>query len=383
MTANWLFQIPEAPSFEDQKRILASRLEADPGARAISDEEAETFLASAHALVFSPPNVLATFAKLFGMPGRVTTESFKRHLILVVLRSWRETRTKEVLLVVRTSIYYRDLGAANDKFARLELEDLVGAYYRKHNLIWLIHLLRLTNRADLIPHFLDRLDEFARDYYPMMLDVGRLMIRRIVDRVSPPAERSGANQPGTSLKAKLREQAHSTSQAKRELERQRQVNARQERWRKAKEAALQAYVESVRQEVAVLAAQLVETERVHADEEAALWERHRLRLAGLAAEESEAEAAFAQALTAETIALPLANLRVALRGAWSTAERHLIESAGGQLVNERPDLILALGEQGEDRPASGHFFTPETGPAALERLLHRRILQQITRFRPG
>jgi hypothetical protein len=382
MSANWLFQIPEAPTLDDQIEILEARLEADPGARAISAEEAETFLASAHALVFVHPNMLATWAKLFGMRGNVTNEGFKRHLILVILKSWREPRTKEVLLVMRSGIYHRDLGAAHDKFARLEISDLVGAYYRQHNLIWLTHLLRLTNRAEQIPSFLDRLDEFAREIYPFYLNVGRLMIRRIVDRVGSTTERPGVKNPGTNLKAKLREQVRGAFQTKRELERQKQANARQERWRKAKEVTLEAYVESIRQEVAAAEARLVETESRQVDEESALRERHRRRLTELATEGAEEEAAFARALTAQTAALPLADLRIALRGPWSTAERAVIESAGGQLVQERPDLTLVLGAHGEDRPASGQFCTMETGAAALERLLHRRILPQITRFRP-
>jgi hypothetical protein len=213
--------------------------------------------------------------------------------------------------------------------------------------------------------------------------VGRLMIRRIVDGVSEQGSQSpkAANQ----LKAQLRQKAKGTKQIERAMREQQASLARQGRWRKAKEGSLEAYLTGVQHEVAAAAVQLAETEGRLAEEEAGLLAEQAAQLAEVAAETAALRAAFAQQLRAGTTSWPLSGLRIALVGEWGEPERLLIETAGGQLVPtpaEQPDLVLRLGQAGVDQPTAGLFYTPEAGPAALERLLHRRILPQITRFRP-
>ncbi|HLO03717.1 MAG TPA: hypothetical protein VK191_11455 [Symbiobacteriaceae bacterium] len=272
----------------------------------------------------------------------------------------------------------KGLGSDNEVTTSLPIEDLVEAYYQGHMVVWLCHLLRLSDRSDQIPDFLAMLDEYAESKYNLYLDVGRLMFRRIVDGVAQPTPESaqGADQ----ITAQLRQKTKGAAQVKREVARQREAIAREKRWRKAKDRTLSAYLESIRQEVAAAEGELIATLHQNEAEVTALQAEHQAQLDHVAAEIARVEAAFAESVRAQTSALPLAGLRIALQGEWGAAEQLLIESAGGQIVAARPDLTLCLGAPGPDMPA--RFCTTAFGPVGLERLLHRKVLPQITQFRP-
>lgn len=377
MQANWLFQIPNCPLTEVEP-LIEARLEADPEARSISLEEAEAFMVSAYCLAFAAPATFKSFAEAFGSSGSGKNKAFRRQVTLMVLRSWREQRTQEMLKIVRGHTYMKGLGSESQNPTELPLTTLVDAYYDGHMLVWLCHLLRLSGRADQIPALFAELPDFAPALYEVHLNVGRLMLRRLVDGVSYESTRP---KEGTHhLEAQLRQKARGAAQAKKEIARQQADKIRQERWRKAKEAALATYLVAVGEEIAATEALLVETATRHEAELDALKREHQAQLDQVVTEVERLEAGFAKAVMVQTTAWPLLGLHIALKGAWGAAERILIESAGGQIVTERPDLTLCLGASGPEGPT--RLCTLESGPTGLERLLHRRVLPQITRFRP-
>lgn len=381
----WLFQIPEAP-FEETQAIIEARIQADPGAQAISDEEAENFMATAIALAYSPPHLFEIMAKTFGRVGRATNKSFRRQTTLQILRSWRNPRLQKPLLLTRAVMQFDNLPAGHEGPERVTLDVLVQGYNRRQNVIWLCNLLRQTGQADQIPAFLDRLDdldEYAPAIYRTHLHVGRLMLRRIVDRVNTQKAQTDSSQH---VRVQLKERRLHALLAEEEMEEKRSRLARQERQRKAKEAALSAYLDGVRQEVAAAEDRLAETVKRQEEEITTLQEEHQRRLSEIDAEIAVGETLFAQRLAALTAAWPLADLRVWLEGECGEAERLQIETLGGRLLpspSEHAQLTLHLGQLGEDRPIEGIFRTAEKGPVALERLLHRRVLPHSHRFRPN
>lgn len=380
MGANWLFQIPKCDSLTEQKAILQARLEADPESKKIPDEEAEAFFASAFVLAFATPNAFAFYAKTIGFRGQATNKAFRRRATLLILGMWHQAKMQETLRILRTGTCFNDLASADQGPAKLSLEVLEAAYHRRHNLVWLCSLLRHTGRADQIPTFLDGLNDWAAITYSFYLDIGRLMFRRIVDGVG--AQETQPKQSAQQLRAQLTQRSKSVALAKREITGQRTLLARQERIRQAKAAELASYLGGIRQEIAVAKASLSERLAQQADEEALLQQTHRRRIAEIETEAEAVEAEFAQSLTDLSTAWPLSGLRVALDGEFGTAERLLIESAGGRLVSPSTpefDLRLHLSQSGLDEPDKGHFYTRDSGPAALERLLHRRVLPRISR----
>ncbi|MFZ5817306.1 MAG: hypothetical protein ACOY93_18745 [Bacillota bacterium] len=280
---DWLFGYPHVP-WGELEDWVADRLEADPEARAISDDEAEAFFCAAYILRAMPPAFRATLCRGFGVRYSGTGPKTVRFTTLGLLRKWKEERLRNVLLDLLPNASFEKIPIPADRPELWTDEYMRELYHRRLNIVWLVRVRRYLGRTEDLDQFLDSVAEWAADEYNTWLDVSRLNLRRLVyGERQPAAEAAAAAAPAPVSWEELQERDREAGTLRQEV--RRMERGRKELKRRARQAEqrARAMLSQARGEVEAVRRAIEERAAAHQQERAALLqrfeqERHLLRL---------------------------------------------------------------------------------------------------------
>lgn len=365
MRHDWLLGMPDC-SWQEQWDWANERLAADPVAAAISDEEAEEFLAVSFMVRFMGPGMRVKLSRAFGARLPAGGEKALRLNTVAILRKWKEPKTRELLVwLVPNTGFGRWPAPAEHPEAWTE-QLFYDAYHDNLNIVWLVRARRYLGKADDLSGWFDSLASWAEKQYRLWLHIGRIALRRIVypEAATPKREVAAAVLPQATV-ADLRQKDKLTGTLRhdvRGMERDRkQLKARA---RRAEQEA-QVSLSQARGEVAAARRVLIQRVATHGQELAAQARRFELELKLLQQRLNSARQEFVQSLTS------LANAR-----------RNILEGRGvtvtGCQGNEELCRLLIEGLGGSYRPEGGELvLSASAGLAGIERALRDWALQKV------
>lgn len=347
MQQHWLFALPRA-GWDEQQRMLAEWLAADPAAAAVPDAEAELFCAAAHLVTSMDGNTFTKLCRGANVRTAHTGQKARRRATILVLRQWKNARFRELLVSLIPNCGMDSLPDVKTQPQAFTNERFANAYADGLHIMWLVCVWRYLHRGKGIRMWLKSLDSTAPSLYKLWLTVGRLTLRRIVypglgpDRAMLEATAAAQPELASELRTKDRQ-----SGALRQDVRRLQQNRRtlKERARRAEQES-RAQLTQARGEVdaarRALATQLAAQERELAERA----RRHEGELAALRARRAGAREELVRRLSTVVVHGPTDLLRgreIVVNGAEADREVHklLVESLGGRLVPEGGTVVAA------------------------------------------
>lgn len=341
---DWLFGQPLA-TWEYLNGWVEERLAADPEAAAISDGEAEAFFCAAYMLRSVNPVYRASLGRAFGVRiGGKDPKAMRAHT-LAMLRKWKNPKLRDLLVFMIPNSSFEPVPIVADYPERFTDEYLRELYHNRINIVWLVRIRRYLGRTEDLSEWLASVSDWAPEEYPLWLNVGRLMIRRIVCGVSTPAAQVAAAAATVSRDDLRRrdKQAGALRQDVRRLEQE-----RKELKQRARQAEQEARVVLSQARGEVLAARRTLKERAaaHEQERAALLRRleQELILAKQQAESARQE--FVRELSEASGVKVLAGQRLTVTdcGEAEPLCRLLVESLGGTCLPEGGEVALSAAD---------------------------------------
>jgi hypothetical protein len=382
---DWLYGIPPfgPDGFAGQIRAIRTRIEANPAAAAVSDEEAALFFGAAWVLA-SSPSTADYIARKFEISANLRTRRGRQGVILESLHMWRNEDGRRWLILIQEGVQTKGIGDAMTCGDRISLYMLQQAYKQGLCIMWIVRILQMTGRAGEIPDFLAYLGAHAKEEYRLLLDAGRLMLRRIVYG-DPDSGVEAAPRPEQRQKALSRRLQGHDRELKALQADLRQAQEKRRQWQREAQAA-EADARSLADRAAEEVAAAEAVQELSARQQRELEEaeaRHQARVHDMQLQLARVRSEFAEALAqrgATSGVAPLRGLTVAVEGDEANREgyRALVESAGGRLTaTGGADLRVAMGAKSSAPDSPGVFRTEEAGLAAFERVLRWRILPTL------
>lgn len=366
MEQDWLFALPRA-DFDDQEQILAQWLAADPAAAAISDQEAETFVAAGLLLRFMNRNLAARLWVALGVKVSHSGEKAWRRAVIMALRRWTEPKSRDLLTRLIPNTGFGPYPDPAEQGARWTEEFFAEAYAGGLHIIWLAQIRRYLGRDENLSEWMQGLGPNAERFYRLWLDIGRLTLRRVVypQEEAAPKRQAVPTEP-TELAVKLQKKDRLSGALRQDLRRLEQDRKRLKQEVRGAERNARALLAQAQGEVAaarralkerqaaqerelVDQARQFETERTHLHERIAAARADFVRTLSDMATHSHFDV-----LQGRTVTV------AGSEGDWEPY-RLLVESIGGRLV-----------------PAGGNLVFPApTGFTALERALRNLAMERV------
>ena len=306
----------------------------------------------------------------------------RRHGAVLILRQWTRPAFRTLMEQLPLHLCYGELQPHDSR--PLSVEELFEAYNSEFGLPLIIQYLRAAEREQEIETFMEMLPDWGRDLRELWANMGRLMLRRFVLGDSAAAIRELQARQSSKREAERRlkrkhAQARALSMDKAQLQaHQRDLKQLLKRTRNEAEAL----VIQARDEVAAAKEALAERVNAHARELDEQADQHQARMTHLRERLAAGRTQFAAALaTWQTAAgtAPFTGHTISVDGDDRNREGHkrLIESAGGRMVQEAGSLQVKMNAGEGKQSTPGLFHTEESGLAAFERLLWRRMLPSL------
>ncbi len=349
MAMHLYFPMAVGVDFYDQIETASVMRDADPLARAVSDDEAERFFCVALLLYLLHGPTFNNLCRGFHIPVPKQTEMGRKHAAYQILKNWRHAHTRERLdwLVANSSLgMVPDAGLNGDKLTPWLLAE---AYDRGENVVWLVRMLRLTGQEDLVDDFLEIVDDWALITYRFYLDVGRLLLSRLV--LQPEAKRAPTTPVDSQLHKRLSTQAAQAQSLERDVAGLKQERRDLAALARLVDDRLMQQVEQMRRTVATAREDVARRRADHQRELQQVERNHREAVGRL---QGDLAASFEQLRTAlsdrerHITARPLAGLTIAVDGDSGRTEgyRLLAESLGARLVGPGAPARLTLADAG-------------------------------------
>ncbi|HEY3368687.1 MAG TPA: hypothetical protein VGK74_26820 [Symbiobacteriaceae bacterium] len=392
-SGDWLFQLPSVGAVSRQLTVLRQWFDSDPAAQAIPDAEAEEFNCAADLLVRIPYTELDAICRHLGEGGVRNSELDKRRKILALLRSWRNPARRKFLVEARRHASISSMGDVERYGSTFTLGRLAQAHREGAPIFWLTAVLRMLGREAQISVLLDGMGTRAWQEHHIFLFNGRAMMRRILDGVSVPwsspashAEPSGQDE--STLVHRLQQKESALNSLSSDIRKGERTRSDWKQTARQAEKDLQFQLQRVRAEVASAAEDLQRRQEVQQREMNDLDARYGQRLRRLQERLAEERLEFARALAeraSRSGAAPLMGWRVLVTGAGvdQDAYRLLVQSAGGRLVDDGADILIALGDLGDLAGGPPAFRVEGTGLGAFERTLRQQVIPWVLRYRMG
>jgi hypothetical protein len=361
---NWLFALPRA-TLEEQQRIVAEWLAADPAAAAIADTEAEWFCAAAYFVRYLDDGMFAKLCSAAHVRVSHSGPKARRRATLLIMRQWKDAVVRELLISLIPQCSNGPLPDAQTQAHLLTDELFAKAFQERRHIMWIVCVRRYLDKAEPLQTWLERLDPVAPEHYALWLSIGRLTLRRIVypelGRERAMLEAAAAVQPdlATELREKDRQSGALRQDVRRLQQDRRQLQARARRAEQAARTMLSQARGEVEGARRALAAQRLAQERELAEQA----RKHEGELAALRARLVGAREEFARSLAATVAHGPVDLLRgrtVTVDGPSADRELHrlLVESLGATV-------------------GAGVIISAQAGFAAFDRQLRRLALERV------
>lgn len=382
---DWLFQWPE---HNGTWRGLCDAVEAElgnhPDAAALSDDEAEQFVAVAWALLKAGPVAVAQICHMVGVVPLHGTQRSVRRNIVAVLRTWPAQRHRELLVKLPRFLGIGRLREIVRRPERYSWQMLADAWVDGDSIVWITQVMRATGHQEEIPAFLEQFGDRATLERRALVASGKLIMKRVVwqGRATAQAQAERQAQQSRFLRQRLRQQESALKSLESDLA---QVAQRRDALRQAAQNAqanARALLEQARAEAAAAEAELAQRQAAHAREITSLVGRCESRIQELSQRLTDLRLEQAAALRerGRNGMGPLTGLTFSVTGLEADPQgcRALIESAGGRVVKEGAQVQIAVGSAGE-----GPFDTRETGLAGLERVIRSQVAPRLLELRAG
>jgi hypothetical protein len=365
---DWLWVDVPANTLTEQEEGVRELIQRDPDAAAITDEEAEAFMASAYSLRTLHPRVAPRIGMELGLRISHNGPKALRRVVQHAMRRWNEPRVRALIHRNLVNSGYEGFPCPADGPDTWTEEAFTSAYHSGLDLAWLTWVTRYLGKADSLPAWLRALNDDGERRYRTYLDIARLVMRRLLapmpDAALATAEMAAASQAG--LANELREKDRAASTLRQNVRHLNQDRSKLKELARRAELEARVLLPQARGEVA--AARKALKERLAARErELAEQARHfQSQAAAIRAQMAGARDEFLRVLSDRAAHSPLNLLggrTVTVSGKAEDQEiyRLLVESLGGRLASDGGEVTT---------PAPPTF-------AALEQQLRSLALERV------